>query len=149
VREYVGPPLTRGTLAELLDREGIRERAYSLFGAHKDDAIVLDQRSDGWVVYYVERGRESDVRRHQDEAAACLDLLDRVWNVEMNRFALVAGPAPREEADEELAQWLRARGLERMDLADADLKTQDTPWVVGVPYQRRYWVRITRMRAAS
>lgn len=69
----------RRHLAELLDREGIRERAYSLYGAHKDDAIVLDQRSDGWVVFYTKRGRESDLRRHTDEPAACLDLLDRVW----------------------------------------------------------------------
>jgi hypothetical protein len=141
--------LTRGSLADLLDREGIRERAYSLFGAHKDDAIVMDHRPDGWVVFYTERGHESDLRRHQDEAAACLDLLDRVWNVEMNRFALVAGPAPLDQADREFARWLHARGLRRTDLADADVRTQDTPRVGGEPHHRRYWVRITRIPAAS
>jgi hypothetical protein len=149
VREYVGPALTRHSLAELLDREGIHERAYNLFGAHKPEAIVMDQRTDGWVVFYTERGEESDLRRYPDEAAACLDLLERVWNVEHNRFDLVAGPAPREQADAHFAQWLRDHGLAHADLADADWTMQDSPWKAGEPDYRRYWVRITRIRAAS
>jgi hypothetical protein len=109
----------------------------------------MDQRPDGWVVFYTERGEESDLRRYRDEAAACLDLLERVWNDEPNRFDLVSGPAPRDQADEEFAHWLRDHGLTRADLADADWKMQDSPWKTGEPYYRRYWVRITRIRAAS
>jgi hypothetical protein len=149
VRDYVGPALTRHSLAELLDREGINEGAYSLFGAHKPEAIVMDQRRDGWVVFYTERGEESDLRRYADEAAACLDLLDRVWNVEHNRFDLVAGPAPPARADADFASWLDDHDTARADLADADWKVQDSPWRTGEPDYRRYWVRIARIRALT
>ena len=40
VYEYVGPPLTCQSLAALLDADGVADRAYSLYGAHKEDAIV-------------------------------------------------------------------------------------------------------------
>jgi len=147
--EYVGPPLTLPSLAALLEEEGVSERAYSLYGAHKEDAIVLDNRPGGWVVFYTERGRELGIETYGKESDACLDLLNRVLKDEHNRFDLVAGPAPPSEADATFAQWLDDRGLRRTDLADRDWKTQDSPWYEGEPDYRRYWVRITRIRQAS
>lgn len=149
MREYVGPPLTRESLAALLDREGIHECAYSLYGSHTSDAFVMDQRPQGWVVFYSERGEECGLRLHPDEAGACLDLLQRVWDDEPNRFAVVAGPAPPDQADQEFGRWLHGHGLTRRDLADADWRMDDSPWEAGQPHFRRYWVRITRIRATS
>jgi hypothetical protein len=146
VYEYVGPPLTRQSLAALLDAEGVAERAYSLYGSHKEDAIVLDNRPGGWVVFYTERGGEFDLKTYERESDACLDLLIRVLKDEHNRFDLVAGPAPPSEADSKFDRWLADRGLSRSDLAEADWKSQDSPWYSGEPDYRRYWVRITRIR---
>jgi hypothetical protein len=150
VREYVGPPLTRTSLARLLGREGIRERSYSLFGARRPEAIVLDQRPGGrWVVFYTERGEESALRTYDNEAEACLDMLERVWNYEWNRFTVVAGPAPPDEADAAFDEWLQDHDLSLKDLAADDWRTQDSAWKVGEPDYRRYWVRISRIRDAS
>lgn len=77
--EYVAGPPSREALAALLDRERFRPTAYHLYGAHLDDAIILDQRSDGWVVFYSERGGEYDLRVHATEAEACDDALTRLW----------------------------------------------------------------------
>jgi hypothetical protein len=144
--DYVGPPLTRARLSDLLDAEGVADRAYSLFGAHKEDAIVLDNRPAGWVVFYTERGSERQLRTHELEAEACLDLLSRVLKDQHNRFDLVAGPAPPAEADEAFRLWLRDHGIDRTELAEVDWKFQDSPWKVGEPDYRRYWIRITRAR---
>jgi hypothetical protein len=50
--------LGRESLVELLDRMGVPGDAYHLFGAHLNDAVVIDHRPDGWVVFYSERGAE-------------------------------------------------------------------------------------------
>lgn len=76
--EYVGTPLTRETTAALLERLGVPADRYHLSGAHINDALVLDQRPEGWVVFYTERGLESQHRAHETEAAACADLVERL-----------------------------------------------------------------------
>jgi 8-oxo-dGTP pyrophosphatase MutT (NUDIX family) len=81
-----GAPLTRESLAELLNG-AVPLNSYHLFGAHLDDAVVIDHRPDGWVVFYSERGGEFDVRFHDSEDAACRDLLAR-----LRRFSLPARP---------------------------------------------------------
>ena len=149
VIDYIGPPLTRESLAALLDAEGIAERAYSLYGEHKSDAIVLDNRPKGWVVFYSERGGEDELAVYKDEAEACLDVFRRVLEYDHNRFDLVAGPAPPAEADEQFYGWPHDHGLQRADLADSDWKSQDSPWKAGEPDYRRYWVRITKIREVS
>jgi hypothetical protein len=146
VYEYIGPPLTRPDLATLLESEGVAGRAYSLYGAHNEDAIVLDNRPSGWVVFYTERGGVFGLQMHVEESEACLDLLNRVLKDEHNRYELVAGPAPPPEADQQFDQWLIAHSLKREDLAGGDWKSQDSPWHAGAPDYRRYWVRIKRMR---
>jgi hypothetical protein len=76
--DYVGPPLNRQRLAQVLDANGVAERAYDLYGAHQHDALVLDHRQDGWVVFYSERGGEDVLARYESEAEACLDILERL-----------------------------------------------------------------------
>lgn len=146
VYEYVGPPLTRERLAELLAAEGVADRAYSLFGAHKEGAIALDNRPAGWVVFYTERGEELELGTHESESEGCLDLLYRVLEDDHNLFDMVAGPAPPAEADAEFGRWLHERGISRGDLRETDWKSQDSPWKKGEPDYRRYWVRIKRAR---
>jgi len=64
-----------------LDRAGVPHDSYHLFGAHLNDAVVIDHRSRGWVVFYSERGTESDLRPHHSEDAACRDLLARLRRI--------------------------------------------------------------------
>lgn len=73
-----GLPLTRERLASLLERQDVPSYAYHLYGAHVDDAEVIDHRPEGWVVFHSERGGESSLRKHDSEDAACRDLLARL-----------------------------------------------------------------------
>jgi len=137
-------PRTRDALADHLDALGVRTGTYHLFGAHLSEAYVMDRRPEGWVVFYSERGLESSLIVHGDEASACADLLGRLVREDVF-FDLVAGPAPADVADEAFDAWLRERGIRREDLAASDWKRDDVPWVEG-PYWRRYFVRIAAIR---
>lgn len=141
VYDYVGPPLTRASLGALVNELGVRPRAYSLYGAHVPEAIVIDHRPSGWVVFYTERGDESGARTYASEAEACLDLLGRVTAEDHNFYEMVAGPALPEAADAAFDSWLAERSLTRDDLDAQEWTFQDSPWVAGEPYYRRYWVR--------
>jgi hypothetical protein len=145
VVEYVGPPLTRRSLARLLAAEGISETAYHLYGERLNDAMVLDRRSTGWEVFYCERGEELAVCRHDTEAEACLDLLGRWWPEEHNRYQLVAGPAIPVEADRAFEAWLRDRGLTRTSL-QGEYKMDQIPWSREGHWYRRYFVHRKRFR---
>lgn len=149
VYESVGPPLNRHRLAERLREEGMAERAYSLDGEHKEDAIVIDNRPVGWVVFYSERGGEHVLGTYSNEADACADLLCRVLEEDWNRFELVAGPALATEADLAFDQWLDDHGLSRESLVETDWRRQDSPWKRDEPDYRRYWVRIKRTSPRS
>tara|TARA_Y100000815_G_scaffold272377_1_gene301169 strand:+ start:9425 stop:9952 length:528 start_codon:yes stop_codon:yes gene_type:complete len=138
-------PATREALAGHLDRLGVRSDCYHLYGAHLDDAFVMDHRPTGWVVFYSERGGEWSVATHDREAGACADLLARVVREDHCFFELVAGPAPAEAADAEWAAWLQSHGIGADGLDPRDWKTDDVPWVPG-PYWRRYFVRIKAFR---
>ena len=146
VYEYVGPPLTRDSLASLLDRLGVQPTAYSLYGAHLDDATVIDHRREGWVVFHSERGDEFGLVSCATEAEACLELLDRVTSEDHNFFELVAGPALPDVADNQFAAWLEDHSLSRDRLTPDDWKAQDSPWVRNEPNHRRYWVRTAAVR---
>ena len=141
-------PESREALAADLESLGVRQGTYHLFGAHLNDATVMDRRPEGWVVFYSERGSEYSTTFHDDEASACSDLLTRVTSDEHVFFDLVAGPAPTDEADQAFDTWLEQRGITREDLASTDWKYDDVPWVAG-PRWRRYFVRITTIRGLS
>lgn len=143
--EHRAVPTSRDALADHLEALGVRQGTYSLFGAHLDDAMVMDRRPEGWVVFYSERAGEYSLTVHNDEASACADLLGRMIREEHVFFDLVAGPARADDADEAFDVWLRERGIGREDLAPADWKCDDVPWVEG-PYWRRYFVRIRKIR---
>ena len=104
-------PRTRTALAAHLVELGVSENSYHLYGAHLDDAIVMDQRPEGWVVFYSERGGESALTVHRTEAEACADLLDRRTREDHVFFTLVAGPSPASEADAAFDSWLASRCL--------------------------------------
>lgn len=132
-------------MADHLEATGVQPDTYHLFGAHVGEAFVMDHRPEGWVVFYSERGNESSLRTYQTEAEACADLLARVTVEGDAFFELVAGPAPKDEADHAFDEWLKQRRLTRADVAATDWKYDDVPWVEG-PYWRRYFVRISAFR---
>ncbi len=138
-------PRTRTALADRLDALGVSGMRYQLYGVHLDDAIIMDHRADGWVVFYSERGEESSLRLHSTEADACADLLDRVTRDDHVFFTLVAGPAPVSEADAAFESWLTERRATRASLLAEDWKFDDAQWVAG-PLWRRYFVRTTVVR---
>jgi hypothetical protein len=138
-------PRTRTALADHLAELGVSESSYHLYGTHVDDAIVLDERPDGWVVFYSERGGESALKVHSTEAEACADLLDRRTRDDHVFFTLVAGPSPTNEADAAFDSWLAIRGATRYSLLAGDWKSDDVPWVAGAAW-RRYLVRTTAIR---
>jgi hypothetical protein len=74
------PPLTCNRLAVVLQELGYPPTSYAIGrrGKYQDQAFVLDQWSNRWVVYYTERGVKSEVRKHVSEDAACQDLLTRL-----------------------------------------------------------------------
>ncbi len=138
-------PRTRTALADHLSKLGVSDNSYHLYGAHLEDAIVMDHRPEGWVVFYSERGGESALKVHRTEADACADLLDRRTRDDHVFFTLVAGPSPASEADAAFDSWLAGRGASRSSLLAEDWKFDDAPWVAG-PLWRRYFVRTTAIR---
>ena len=125
-------PRTRAALTDRLDQLGVAETSYRLYGAHLESAVVMDQRSHGWVVFYRERGSETDLRVHPTEAPACADVLERLTQDEDVFFRLVVGPALAEEADAAFDAWLAERGANRESILAKDWKHSDTS-VAPVP----------------
>jgi hypothetical protein len=74
------PSLSLEHLRVILESEGYPAFRYGIgrHGQYLDQAVVIDQWSDRWVVYYVERGSKTDIRKHATEDAACRDLLARL-----------------------------------------------------------------------
>jgi hypothetical protein len=72
--------LTCERLRELLQEAGHPTDRYGIgrHGKYLDQAHVLERWSNRWVVYYIERGVKTDLRKHATEDAACRDLLDRL-----------------------------------------------------------------------
>lgn len=68
--------LTVESLRDLL-ADGDRARV-SLDGERADETYVLEHRGRGWLVFFLERGRKRDFRKHSTEAEACRDLLRRL-----------------------------------------------------------------------
>jgi hypothetical protein len=143
--DHADIPRTRTALANRLNALGVSENSYHLYGTHLDEAIVMDHRTEGWVVFYSDRGGETSLRLHTTEADACADLLDRVTQYDHVFFTLVAGPSPAGEADAAFDSWLAGRGASRSSLFAEDWKFDDVPWVAG-PSWRRYFVRTTAIR---
>jgi hypothetical protein len=55
------------------------ERAMvSLDGERGEETYVIEHRGAGWLVFFLERGKKRDFRKHASEAAACADLLGRL-----------------------------------------------------------------------
>jgi hypothetical protein len=140
-------PPTRDELGAYLDEIGVRHGTYHLYGAHLDDALVIDHRPSGWVVFYSERGGEDILATYVAEAEACSQLVTLLVREPHVFFELIAGPTPTAQADSEFDAWLVTHGISRADLADSDWKYDDVPWVSGQPPYRRYFIK-TKVRQA-
>lgn len=70
--------LNRVSLRLMLEREDVDPDSYSLEGGHQDERYVLEQASQGWAVYYAERGMRTSEEVFATEACNRLfDLLLR------------------------------------------------------------------------
>ena len=60
--------MDHNTLKELLDRENVDPRSYAFDSPNPEEQYCLQQTSEGWVVYYAERGllREVDAEARMD-----------------------------------------------------------------------------------
>lgn len=67
------------TVLESILSGSLQKRRVSPRRAHRDDAIIVGQRPEGWVVFYSERRGEYALRLHSNEAEACDDDLDGLW----------------------------------------------------------------------
>ena len=68
--------ITREVLAEILETRGVGDDRYHLYGAHLDQAVVMDHRGSEWVVFFSDRGVESGLRYFGNEQAACQFVLE-------------------------------------------------------------------------
>jgi hypothetical protein len=60
------------------ENNNVPEGAFYLDGGHPSEAFVVDSRGLYWVVYYSERGIETDLRQFVSEEDALDHLLLRV-----------------------------------------------------------------------
>lgn len=70
--------MTKAELRTALEAEDVRDEAYSLDGAVRDNAVCLIPIATGWSVFYSERGSRWTERHHPTEQAACEDVLQRL-----------------------------------------------------------------------
>ncbi len=70
--------MTRDELQQVLQKEGIRERAYSLSGGYEEDRYCLEASYSTWTVYYAERGNRREEKIFASENEACENLLERI-----------------------------------------------------------------------
>jgi hypothetical protein len=71
--------MTIEKLKEMLVADGIDERAYSLDGMRRDEALILETKAeDTWIVYYSERGLRTGESYFGSESEACEYLLEKL-----------------------------------------------------------------------
>jgi hypothetical protein len=137
--------MNRRSLRDLLDVEGVSRGSYRLDGSSCDEALSLGPTTEGWRIWFTERGQQSAMRELETEDEACDFLADRLLSDDGNRWVLVAGPAGAVAADDELDAWLDALGVTRRDLTRAQLRTEDLPWT-ATETRRRHWILRTFSR---
>ncbi|CAH9068527.1 hypothetical protein PSECIP111951_04182 [Pseudoalteromonas holothuriae] len=69
--------MNRFKLLDELDRLNIPTAYYSIKGA-MDDRICLDEINGQWVVYYIERGKKSELGAFSTESEACSFMLSQL-----------------------------------------------------------------------
>jgi hypothetical protein len=72
---------------------GVRPSAFSIGdGVPDDDTYVIERGSNGWAVYYSERGSGVAERVFSTEEAACDELVERVLRDPSARTTWPTGP---------------------------------------------------------
>jgi hypothetical protein len=70
--------MDRASLKEMLDRENVDPRSYAFDSPNPEEQYVLKETSEGWSVFYAERGLRRGEKIHSNEDEACRDLLERI-----------------------------------------------------------------------
>lgn len=68
--------LTKSTLKRELDKLGVDPLYYSLDGDLRNDAIILYESYDTWIVFYYERGNRDSEKTFNSESDACQHILN-------------------------------------------------------------------------
>lgn len=137
--------MIRERLRQLLDREGVDPGAYSLDGERRDECLILEIQPGGWCVYYSERGLRSGEMHFETEDEACDEMARLLLADRGNRYVLVVGPLPPEEADEAFDLWLGEHGFVRSELPPDDILV-DNPVLRAGEASRRYWLHRLKLR---
>ncbi|MDE6592911.1 MAG: hypothetical protein K2K57_07610 [Oscillospiraceae bacterium] len=83
--------LTIPEVKRILKENGIPDHYYNLDGIWETDRkICLARAGDGWRVYYTERGKVSREKYFDEQAEACLDVLDR-FNIKEFKIPVIPG----------------------------------------------------------
>ncbi|MEU5155315.1 hypothetical protein [Glycomyces sp. NPDC021274] len=72
--------MKKNDLARLLEAEGVRENTYWLEGGLPNESHTLEQRENGWAVYYSQRGERAYEEVFATEDEACAELYSRVMD---------------------------------------------------------------------
>lgn len=115
----------RGALRKLLDSEGVDPLAYSLDGHTRDECLILEPEPGGWCVYYSERGGRSGPEHYATEDDACDEMARMLLADRGNRYVLIVGPLPPDEADVGFDTWLREHGFDRSALRPDDYRVDN------------------------
>lgn len=73
--------MTLAKLSARLKQENIPARVYSLNGGLANDTYCIENKADGWDVYYTGRGEKFDVENFSSEDAACDRLYQRIMEI--------------------------------------------------------------------
>lgn len=73
-------------MRDLLDAERVRPDSYSLDGSEPDECLCLLPVTDGWAVFYAERGSRTGERRFETEDEACIFMVNRLLADSANRM---------------------------------------------------------------
>jgi hypothetical protein len=65
-------------LSAQLEAGGVRPDTYDLDGRPCEECLRIERVTDGWVVYYAERGFRTNERHFNTEAEACAYMADRL-----------------------------------------------------------------------
>lgn len=65
------------TLRKVLIKNKVPKALYAL-GEYLEGAVCLEQNSQGFEVYYGEKGKKCDKKEHEKLRLACFDLISRI-----------------------------------------------------------------------
>ena len=70
--------MNRDELRQLLEAHAVRRDMYDLDGGECEECLRLERTTDGWLVYYFERGLRTNERYFDSEGEAAHYMAERL-----------------------------------------------------------------------